>query len=89
MVWPILAERRQLGGDHDTGHIFDIDIALIERHPQILHHIDQTLTGEGRPGTIAGAVKADYEPIADQLVVADSSNRGQILQSCCARLVPS
>ena len=79
------AERRQVGRHHHRG-----DVAGAHRgaggnlDAHALEHRLQRLLGEGRVvQCVAGAGKADDEAIADQLVLPDAFDIGEILDSRC------
>ena len=49
-------------------------------HAEFLQHVDDALHRERRlRGLIAGAVEADHQSVADQLVAAHAGDDGQVL----------
>ena len=80
-------KRRQLGGDHDCGDIFQfdvIDIVRIDGHPVADDHVVDRLQGEPRFfHVVTGAVKAGHETVAEQLIVSHPLEGGDILDPHC------
>jgi hypothetical protein len=73
-------EGGQVGGDHHGGDVLGVDAGVSDVDPQPLEHGFQALAGEGRVAErVAGAVQADHEAVADQLVVAHALDRDDVL----------
>ena len=71
-------ERRQSGGDKDGGEVLHAD----RRGGNTYAHAEQGggegLRGEGGLLAVAGALQADDDAVADELVVADALDRGDV-----------
>ena len=75
-------ERRQVGGDHDRGDVAGADLLAANVDAEPLQHALQGLLGERRViERIAGAVEADDQAIADQLVLADALDTGEVFNT--------
>ncbi len=80
----VAGERGKLGGDHDRGDVLGRErlglVHGVDAEP--LKHADQRLAGEDRGHQpVAGAVEADDEPIADELVGAHAFDVGDVLDA--------
>ena len=76
------AERRQVGGDHDGGHVAGPDLGAADIDAEAFQHRLQRLLGERDVvERVAGAVEADDEPITDELVLAHAFDIGEILDA--------
>src|SRR5690606_35622327 len=65
------AKGRQIGGDHDGGNIGGADVFAGGVDAEPFEHGLQGLLGEGGVvEAVAGAVEANHQAVADQLVVA-------------------
>ena len=74
------AERRQVAGDHDGGDVAGADGGAADVDAHALEHRLQRLLGEGDVvQRVAGAVEADDEAVADQLVLPHAFDVGEIL----------
>ena len=74
------AERRQIAGDHDGGDVAGADGGAADIDAHALEHRLQRLLGEGDVVQgVAGAVEADDEAVADQLVLPHALDVGEIL----------
>jgi hypothetical protein len=74
------AERWQVGGDHDRGHVAGADLLAADIDAEPFQHALQGLLGERRiVQRIAGAVEANDQTIADQLVLPDPLDIGEVL----------
>ena len=75
-------ERRQVGGDHDGGDVAGADLLAADVDAEPFQHGLQRLLGERRiVERIAGAVEADDEPIAEQLVLPDTLDTGEVFDA--------
>jgi len=75
-------ERRQIAGDHHGGDVAGADGGAADVDAHALEHRLQRLLGEGDVvERIAGAVEADHEAVADQLVLADAFDVGEVLDA--------
>jgi hypothetical protein len=71
--------------NEDSSHVFDLHVAGAVRaglgngntHP--LEGRDECLCRKHRLRAVAGAAQTNHEPVTDQLVVANSFNRGHVL----------
>ena len=75
---------RQLGGDHHRGDVAGIQPRLIVPgiDPQAFQHADQRLPGEDRVSQpVPGAGQADHQAVADQLVLANALDIGDVLDA--------
>ena len=72
MVCPTLAKAGRLGMDGHRGDVLQLQVrAWRNRHAEALEHADKALGGEGRlGGLVAGAVEADHQAVANELVAA-------------------
>jgi hypothetical protein len=76
------SEGGQIAGDHHRGDVAGADGGAADVDAHALEHRLQRLLGEGNVVEgIAGAVEADDEAVADQLVLADAFDIGEILDS--------
>ena len=74
------AERRQVAGDHHGGDVAGADGGAADVDAHALEHRLQRLLGEGDVVQgVAGAVEADDEAVADQLVLPHALDVGEIL----------
>ena len=74
------AERRQVAGDHDGGDVAGADGGAADVDAHAFQHRLQRLLGEGDVvERIAGAVEADDEAVADQLVLPHALDIGEVL----------
>ena len=74
------AEGRQVAGDHDGGDVAGADGGAADVDAHALEHRLQRLLGEGDVvQRVAGAVEADDEAVADQLVLPHAFDVGEIL----------
>ena len=79
-------ERRQVGGDHDGGDVAGADLLAADVDAEPLQHGLQGLLGErGVVERVAGAVEADDEAVAEQLVLPDTLDVGEVLDARCRR----
>ena len=70
----------QAGRDHDGGDILGIEIGIAGIDAQTLQHGLKALFGEGGVSQgVARTVQADHNAISDQLVVANTLERDNIL----------
>ena len=78
---PGLGKGRQARVHDHSSDVFQLQIgARRNRHAQPLQHADKALRGEGGlGGLVAGAIEADHESVAHQLVLPDAADRGEIL----------
>ncbi|MCY1414200.1 hypothetical protein D9M71_296430 [compost metagenome] len=79
-----LGERRQVGVHGDRGDVLQLHVAHVRRHldAELRQHVVEGLQGERRlRGLVAGAVEADHQAVADQLVVAHALDGGDVLQA--------
>lgn len=76
-----LGEGGQRGGDKDGGYVFDDDGALRDLDAEALEGIGEGLDGEEGLLAIAAAAKADDEAVADELVVADTLDFGDVAEA--------
>ena len=75
-------ERRQIGGDHDGGDVAGADLLAADIDAKPFQHRLQGLLGERRiVERIAGAVEADDEAIAEQLVLPDTLDTGEVFDA--------
>ena len=75
-------ERRQVGGDHDGRDVAGAQRLAADVDAQPLQHRGERLLGEGRiVDRVAGAVEADDEAVADQLVLAHALDIGEVLDA--------
>ena len=76
----------QIAGDHDGRHIVGAQIGVAGVDAKTFQHRLQALLGErGAVEGVAGAVEADHQPVADQLVFAKSLDGHQILDARCGQ----
>ena len=76
------AEGRQVGGDHHGGDVAGADGRAADVDAHALQHRLQRLLGEGDVVEgVAGAVEADHQAVADQLVLAHAFDIGEILDA--------
>ncbi len=81
------AEGRQRGHHKHRGHIFDLHVVgavgagLGHGDAHALQRRDQRLRGKNRLLAVPGAAQPDHQPVADQLVVANSLDGGHILDA--------
>ncbi len=74
------AERRQVAGHHHGGDVAGADGGAADVDAHALEHRLQRLLGEGDVVQgVAGAVEADDEAVADQLVLPHALDIGEIL----------
>ena len=74
------AERGQVAGHHDGGDVAGPDGGAADVDAHALEHRLQRLLGEGDVVQgVAGAVEADDEAVADQLVLPDALDIGEVL----------
>ncbi len=76
-----LGEGGQGSGNEDGGYVFDNDGALRDLDPQALEGVGEGLDGEESLLAIAAAAKADDEAVADELVVADALDLGDVAEA--------
>lgn len=74
-------EGGQGGGDEDRGYVFDDDGALWDLNAEALEGVGEGLDGEEGLLAIAAAAKADDEAVADELVVADALDLGDVAET--------
>jgi hypothetical protein len=76
-------EGRQIGGDHHRGDVVGLQIHVAGVDAETLQHADQALSGEHAFAAVldlvAGAVEADHQAVADQLVLAHALEIGDVL----------
>ena len=76
------AERRQVAGHHDGGHVAGADGGAADVDAEPLQHGLQRLLGERDiVQRVAGAVEADDQAVADQLVLAHALDIGEVLDA--------
>ena len=76
------AEGGQVGGHHHGGDIAGAQRLAADVQAQPFQHRLQGLLGEGRiVDGVAGAVEADHEAVADQLVLAHAFHIGEVLDA--------
>jgi hypothetical protein len=74
------AERGQIAGDHHGGDVTGADGGATDVDAHALKHRLQRLLGEGDiVQGVAGAVEADNETVADQLILPHAFDIGEIL----------
>jgi len=77
---PWVPNAGRFAGDHDRGDVAGADGGAADVDPHALQHRLQRLLGEGDiVEGVAGAVEADHEAVADQLVLAHAFDIGEIL----------
>jgi hypothetical protein len=81
-----LRERGELGGDHDRGDVLRLEVLRIDRDAELLQHLRQTGLHHRRARVIARAVETDDEAEAGQVVLANSADRGEVLDAICMRV---
>src|SRR5262249_49157780 len=75
-------ECRQFGGDDDGCDVTRPEIGLTNIDAQALKHRLQRLLGEGGvTQRVAGALQADHEAVADELVFSHAFERGDVLDA--------
>ena len=75
-------ERRQVGGDHHGGDVAGADLLAADIDAEAFQHRLQRLLGERNiVEGIAGAVKADDEAVADELVLPHALDIGEVLDA--------
>ena len=78
----LCSERRHVGSDHHGGHVAGADLLAADIDAKPLQHALQGLLGERRVVEgVAGAVEADHEAIANQLVLANALDIRQVLDA--------
>ena len=76
------AERRQVGGHHHGGDVAGADLGAADVDAEPLQHRLQRLLGERDVvERVAGAVEADDEAVADQLILAHALDIGEVLDA--------
>ena len=76
------AERRQVGGHHHGRDVAGAELGAADVDAEPLQHRLQRLLGEGDVvERVAGAVEADDEAVADQLVLAHALDVGEVLDA--------
>ena len=77
-----LDEGRQVGGDDDGRDVLGARAAAFAGDAEIFQHGADRLLGEGRVAqAVAGALQADDQAVADQLVVARALQLGDVLDA--------
>jgi hypothetical protein len=78
-----LGEGRQRGRDHHGRHVLQLQLgAGRQADALLLQHRHDRLHGErGLGGLVAGAVEADHDAVAGQLVLAHAAEAGEVLQA--------
>ena len=77
-------ERRQVAGHHHGGDVAGADRGAADVDAESLQHRLQRLLGERDVvERVAGAVEADHEAVADELVLADAFDVGEVLDARC------
>jgi len=76
-----LRETRQRGGHHHRGGVAHRDRGGRNRYSHLLEQIGQALRGKHSLLAVAGSIQADYQAIADELVIAHAFERNQFLQT--------
>jgi hypothetical protein len=75
-------ERRQGGRHHDRGHVPGTDLLAADIDTEPHQHPLQGLLGErGIVQRVAGCVEADDETVADELVLPDALDVGEVLDA--------
>ena len=77
-------EGGQIGGHHDGGDVLGGQLGhLVPRvHAEALQHPDQRFAGEHRVvQLVAGVVQPDHQAVADELVLADALDIGDVLDA--------
>ncbi|MNV42535.1 hypothetical protein D3C71_1342130 [compost metagenome] len=79
-ILPGARKRRQLGGDHDRRHVFQLHVgARWHGDTQLRQHVAQALGGErGLHGLVTGTVQPHHQSVTDQRVIAYALHRDQI-----------
>ncbi len=76
------AEGRQVGGHHHGGDVAGAQVLAADIDAEPLEHRLQRLLGEGDVvERVAGAVEADHEAVADQLVLPHALDIGEVLDA--------
>ena len=76
------AEGRQVGGDHDGGDVAGAHGLAADVDAEPLQHRLQRLLGERDVvERVAGAVEADHQAVADELVLAHALDIGEVLDA--------
>ena len=77
-------EGRQIAGDHHGGDVAGADGGAADVDAHALEHRLQRLLGEGDVvERVAGAVEADDEAVADELVLPHALDIGEVLDARC------
>jgi hypothetical protein len=75
-------EGRQVGGDHDRGHVLGFEVVATRVGAEALQHADQAFAGEhGAVQIVARAVQPDHQAVSDQVVVAHALELGDVLDA--------
>ena len=85
-------EGGEIGRHHHGGDVLGLELAFLVPgvHAETLQHADQGLAGEnGRIELVASAIEANDQPIANQLIVADTLDIGDILDAHLGRRRPA
>lgn len=75
-----LCERRQCRNNHDGRGVVNLDHRRGGSDPHPLQKVGQSLDREDRLLPIAGSRQSHYHPIADQLVVTNALNGGNVFK---------
>lgn len=81
-------EGGQVGGDHHRGNVLGGEFGNLVAgvHTQPFQHPDQRFTGEHRVvQLVPGVVQSDDKAVADQLVLADTLDAGDVLDTDLSR----
>ncbi len=79
---PWVRERRQVGRDHDGGDVAGADLLAADIDAEPFQHRLQRLLGERHiVQRVAGAIEADDEAVADQLVLPHALDIGEVFDA--------
>ena len=79
-MWvPALEKGGSFCSHHYGRHILDFDILAVDRYPHLFEHADHRLYGKGGLLPVTGAIKADNQPIPNQLIGAYAFDVGDYL----------